>query len=250
MRVFLIFVPFLAIAGFSSLDKSSRYRYQQSFKKEIAQTSVEKYLQKIQQQDQKIAKILQQQERTLIVKKSVQKVAALSRFRGILLNSVIATNTRPSKFIVRIREGELGGSELRCSGVSFQRRVPSHCDLLVMDSGEHQVDVEIWGMDGAQGITSDYYYSGEERAFVSSSFASFWQAILSASKERIVTPFGESTRNNAKNTLLSGLSGIGENAREKIAESNGEKLSIAYVNAGKEILIFFNQALSLKGDRK
>ena len=76
------------------------------------------------------------------------------------------------------------------------------------------------------------------------------QGILDVAKDRITTPFGEATRNNAKNKVLGGLMAVGENAQKKIAESGEKDLQIAYVNSGKSVLVFFNQTLNLKTEEE
>ena len=156
-------------------------------------------------------------------------------------------NTHPAKFIVRLSgDNELiSAGELRCLGYSYEKRVPARCDLLVVEGIEYQVDVDIWDLDGAEGIIADYFYAGEEKAFLTSSFASFMQGVLDVAKDRITTPFGNTTRPNAKNKVLGGLMGVAENAQTKVLESGEQNLQIAYINSGKKILAFFNQALNL-----
>ena len=176
---------------------------------------------------------------------------ALQRVRGTLLNSVVALNTTPTTFIVRIDEGEgIKGAELKCQGQSFGKRVISQCSLMVSDGHEYPVEVEIWDLDGAQGIIADYLYSGEEKAFLSSSLAAFLQGTLGAAKDQVMTPLGEISKQNPKNQVLSGLGAIAENAREKIGQSGEGKLNIAYINAGKSVLVFFHQSLKLEREGK
>ena len=71
------------------------------------------------------------------------------------------------------------------------------------------------------------------------------QGIIDVAKDRINTPFGEATRNNAKNKVMGGLMAVGENAKKKVAESGEKNLQIGYVNSGKQVLVFFNQTLNL-----
>jgi len=170
----------------------------------------------------------------------------------VVLNSILALNIKPVTFIVKIegRDPEIDQAELRCQGMSFQKRVPAICDLLVTEDDEFKVDVRIWDLDGAEGIIADYYYSGEEKEFLTSSFASFFEGVLDVAKDKFVTPFGDATKDNGKNRILGGLTGIAKNANKKIAESGEKNLTIAFVNAGKEVLVFFNQSLTLtKGER-
>ena len=253
----LLFYPALCLSGFSDLSDAELYQYRapvQSKKlvravihakansSELAQIERD-----ILKQDKETAEILKAQGKTLQVRKKDDKILALTRIHGQVLNSILAMNTHPSTFIVRLSQDNelIHGGELRCQGYSFEKRIPAKCDLLVMDEHEYQVDVDLWDIDGAQGIIADYFYDGEEKAFLTSSFASFMQGILDVAKDRITTPFGEATRNNAKNKVLGGLMAVGENAQKKVAESGEKNLQIGYVNSGKQVLVFFNQTLNL-----
>ena len=224
-------------------DAKSRSSVQGSSKKR----NIEKELRKLMEKDKKIMELLAKQEQGLIIRRKKEKVLALTRVSGILLNSVVAMSVKPSKFIVRIdsSNSEINGAELRCNGHEFERRVMAHCDLMVIDGKEIKADIDIWGIDGAEGITPDYYYSGEEKAFISASFAAFLEGVLDASKDRIATPFGETQRNNAKNKITSGLMGIAGNVKSKINKTGEQKLSIAFINSGRKVLVFFNQTLKL-----
>ena len=204
---------------------------------------------KILEQDKRIIRLLSHKNRALIVKQSPQKITALSRFPGVLLNSVLATNTANTTFIVRLETGIdfVGGGELRCTGSAPIRRILSSCDLLVSDGKEYPVHVNIWDVDGAGGIIPDYYYSGEEKRFLTSSLASFLGGVIGAAKERIPTPFGEIDKSNTKNKILNGLAKTAKNAESKIRGSGEGTLSISYVHSGKAVLVFFNKTLKLRG---
>lgn len=257
---FLLLVPiYSSHAGFSEVSESQLYDYKnekrtpmKSVKKRTYKKKhsygIDKALNKIIEQDKQIASLLEKQKEKVILKKSNDKISALTRLRGTLLNSVLAMNIRPAKFIVRIDSDlpELESGELRCLGIGLDKRVPTKCDLLVLDGEEYPVDVEIWDLDGAEGIISDYFYSGEEKSFLTSSLASFLQGTLDVAKDRISTPFGNVDQNNAKNRVLGGLIGIAENARKETSESGEQTLTISYINSGKEVLVFFNQSLLLK----
>ena len=253
MNLIVLLLPLVLWAGFQEAPPEDLYNQSKKNsrpKKPVRVKKNNKLDDKIMgliEQDQIIAEILRKSEKNTIVKKSSPKVLALTRVKGVLLNSVIAMNVKPSKFIVRISDEreELEDGEIRCLGYSFQKRVPAHCDLLVIDDQEYKIDVDIWDLDGAEGIIADYFYSGEEKAFLTSSFASFLQGVLNVAKDRISGPFGQVTKSNAKNTLLGGLSSVAENAGKKIVQSGERKLSMSFVNSGKEVLVFFNQTLKL-----
>jgi len=203
------------------------------------------------EQDQQIIELLKRQEKGLIIRAQAEKVMALTRVRGILLNSVLAMNVRGAKFIVRITNENslLDGGEIRCTGMSFQKRVPAKCDLLILEDQEFPIDVEIWDLDGASGMIADYFYSGEEKSFLTSSLASFLSSSFSVARGGVNTPFGNVTGNNTKNKILAGLYNVAENAKEEIQSSAEKNLTIAFVNSGKEVFVFFNSTLNLTKER-
>ena len=264
MKSLIILFPFIVFGGFQELPKSYEYEDSIIIQKNVAgrkfnvrrnkgeNKNLEKLLLKVREDDQKIELLLKAREKNLIVRKGKDRILALSRIKGVVLNSILAMNIKASTFVVRIDEGEdlLGGAELRCLGISFGKRVSSHCDLLVTEEREFKIDVQIWGMDGAEGIIADYFYSGEEKSFLTSSLSSFFEGVIDVAKDRIMTPFGEATRDNGKNKILGGLSGISKNANKKIQESGDKKIEISFVNAGKKVILFFNKGINLSKERK
>ena len=68
---------------------------------------------------------------------------------------------------------------------------------------------------------------------------------MDATKDRIITPFGESEKSNAKNKVLSGLMGVSNNIGSRVRESGEKNLQIALINAGKEVYIFFQKGVEL-----
>ena len=258
MKILLLFLlSNICMAGFTDLSDAELYHYKPvglnkkarrvaSAPRANSQEMVN-LAREILKQDRISAAILQAQAKTLNVRKKEDKVTALTRVHGVVLNSVLAMNTHPAKFIVRLSSDNelLSAGELRCQGYCFEKRIPARCDLLVMDDHEYQVDVDIWDIDGAEGMIADYFYAGEEKAFLTSSFASFMQGVLDVGRDRITTPFGDTTRDNAKNKVLGGLMGVADNVQKKIADSGEKNLEIAYINSGKKILAFFNQTLNL-----
>jgi len=73
---------------------------------------------------------------------------------------------------------------------------------------------------------------------------------LDAAKDRIITPFGEVTRTSGKNKVLSGLTGVADNARAEVAKNGQDSQIVSYAQAGKPVVIFFNKSLILtKGEK-
>ena len=263
IKILLFLTPSIVWAGFNELPSGTQYRYKEEKKlvlpaiskkrvRRVKKQKVDGLLSDLLSHERNIEALLKGREKNLIIRRKDDRIRALTRIKGIVLNSILAMNVRPTTFIVKIQgdDTDLGEAELRCLGVSFQKRVPAKCDLLVTEDQEFKVDVQVWDLDGAEGIIADYFYSGEEKSFLTSSFTSFFEGVLDVAKDRIVTPFGETTKNNGKNKILGGLTGIASNANKLIKKSGEKNLSIAYVNAGKEVLVFFNQSLILtKGER-
>ncbi len=259
MKVFcLLMFPIIAMAGFQEAPRDSLYQYKKATvtkmikkKHKRVKKASSKELSDLLAKDKAIYELLKKQEKNVIVRKRDNKVIALTRVKGLVLNSVLAMNVKPAKFIVRITDShhDIENGELRCVGFSFEKRVPSKCDLLILDDEEFQVDVDIWDLDGAEGIIADYYYSGEEKTFLTSSFASFLGATFSVAKGGVNTPFGAVTQNTAKNKIMDGLLSVSENAKQKIMESGERNLTISYVNSGKEVLVFFNKSLNLDKEK-
>lgn len=255
MKWLLLLFPITCLAGFNELDSNQLYHYAAKTKqapvkpivKSSSSSEMKRIAKKLLAQDQKLSELLERQDRKLIVRTKVDKITALSRLPGLVLNSILATNSKPATFIVRLEKSAdyLAGAELRCLGQSYDKRILSKCDLLVLDEQEYAVDIALWDIDGAEGIIADYTYSGAEKSFLTSSFASFMQGVLDTARDRISTPFGEVTRSNGKNKVLGGLMGVADNTRERVARSGEENLSVSYLNSGKPVLVFFNQSLIL-----
>jgi hypothetical protein len=246
----------ISFAGFSDVRQDDLYKYQKTKSKKRVirrqkRSSMDDLANKLIGSDQKLYDLIKSREKNLIVRVKPSKITNLTRVRATLIKSIIATNVRPSTYVVRIDDEHelLGEGELRCRGVSFQKRVLSKCDLLVLGEVEYPVNISIWDQDGAEGVISDYFYDGAEKEFLASSFASFLEGVTNAAKDRLITPLGQVNTVNAKNQVLSGLSGVFDNVSNKVSESAEKNLQVSYVNAGKEVIIFFNESLTLKARR-
>lgn len=254
MKYLLILLSFNVYAGFSDLGEDA-YKYDikkktskkvyRKHKKKLKKSELKLLLSKINENDELISGILEKSEKRIIVRKSQDKLKSLTRIRGTLLNSVVATNRRKTTLVIKLKENEFfDEAEVRCNGMSFGKRVIGNCNLVVSDK-EYEVEAELWDMDGAEGIISDQFYDGKEKDFLTSSFASFFTGVMDATKDRVMTPFGESERSNAKNKVLSGLIGASNNIGTKVRESGEKNLQIALINAGKEVYIFFQKGVQL-----
>ncbi|OFZ43334.1 MAG: hypothetical protein A2485_13500 [Bdellovibrionales bacterium RIFOXYC12_FULL_39_17] len=173
IKLLLLVVPYLAFAGYGSSSSSSEYKYKEEIElapsvqapksskshKKSGKTKVSGLMSDLLSSEKNIEALLLSQEKNLIVRKSDDSVRALTRVKGVVLNSILAMNIKPTTFIVKIADSasDLDGAELRCLGMSFEKRVPAQCDLLVTNDGEFKTDVKVWDLDGADGIIADYY---------------------------------------------------------------------------------------------
>ncbi len=256
MKTIIALMPLFTFAGFSSLDNSYNYQIKDEIKikapapkrniKKRKKLELNSLLKKIEISDNTISTILEKNEKRVIVRKSEDRLKSLTRIRGTLLNSVIATNRKTTTVVIKLHENEhFDQAEVRCLGLSFGKRVQGKCDLIVTVDQEYQIEAELWDLDGAEGVISDQFYDGSEKEFLTSSFASFFEGVIRATKDRLVTPFGEGERQNGKNQVLSGLTGIASNANSKIKSSSEKNLQVALVNSGKEVFIFFQKGVKL-----
>jgi hypothetical protein len=252
LAIYLAFIS-ISFAGFRDVDQDDLYKYTKTKSKKRVirgkkRDALDDLVNKLMGSDQKLYDLIKRSERKLIIRSKQNKVISLTRIKGTLLNSVLAMNVRPSTYVVKIDDDHelIGGGELRCLGVSFQKRVLSKCNLLVFRDLEYPVNISIWDLDGAEGMMSDYFYDGAEKSFLSSSFASFLEGAIDGAKDRLITPFGQTSVTNSKNQVLSGLTSVFDNVSNKISESDESNLKVSYVNAGKEVIIFFNESLTLK----
>lgn len=252
------FLLLISISAFASFSENDSYDYQ--FKDEIStkraapkgkttkprKSNVDKLLKSIEENDKNISSLLLNTEKRIIVRKSDDRLRSLTRLRGTLLNSVLATNRKSTTLVIKTHENEyFDQAEVRCLGLSFGKRVQGKCDLLVSEDKEYKIDAELWDLDGAEGMIADEFYDGSEKEFLTSSFASFFEGVIRATKDRLVTPFGEVERQNGKNQVLSGLTTIASNANTKIRESAERNLQIGLINSGKEVYLFFNKGVKL-----
>lgn len=256
MKNFLLLISISAFASFNENESSYSYQFKDEIKtkrsapkrkvKKPNKSNVDKLLKSIEENDKNISSLLLKTEKRIIVRKSDDRLQSLTRLRGTLLNSVLATNRKSTTLVIKTHENEyFDQAEIRCFGLSFGKRVQGKCDLLVSEYKEYKIDAELWDLDGAEGVIADEFYDGSEKEFLTSNFASFFEGVIRATKDRLVTPFGEVERQNGKNQILSGLTGIASNANTKIRESAERNLQIGLINSGKEVYLFFNKGVKL-----
>ena len=195
MKWVLILFPLSCFAGFSALNNSYDYKITDEVKTIRSSTrkikkkggDLNKLLKSIEASDKSIAELLKNNEKKVLVRKRDDHLSSLTRLKGVLLNSVLATNRRATTLIIRLKDNEyFDEAEVRCKGVSFGKRVVGKCDLVVSDESEYQIAAELWDLDGAEGVIADQFYDGSEKEFLTSSYASFFEGVLGATKDRLI----------------------------------------------------------------
>lgn len=251
----LLIINSYLYAGFTPLNEENRYSYKEKkavrSSKKSEKKEIETLLNIISEQDKQITEYLRNAQNEINIRTKEERVDALTRVNAVVLNSIISSDQKTTKFLVKVEEtGDLENGELRCLGISFHKRISAKCDLLVIRGSSFQVDVEIWGTDGAEGIIPDHIYSGEEKSFITSSLASFFAGVLDSTKDKLITPNGIIDQSSAKNSSLNGLLGVAKNASNKIQNSGEDKINILFANSGKKVLAFFNKELVMNGEKQ
>lgn len=169
-----------------------------------------------------------------------------SVLKGRVLNSIVSSNLE-SPILVEVTEtnfGIIAGSKFICGGITKNKRVVTVCDKLVTDIDEFQVNVSLLNTDGTSGLVGEVY-SGKEKFMVGAIGTAFLRSALEVSQDRIPTYTGELVKSNSKNKVLSGTIGsLDEGLQVFSEEMKTEEVKIS-IDAGKEILIFFNQRFRL-----
>jgi hypothetical protein len=165
-----------------------------------------------------------------------------SVLKGRVLNSIVSSNLE-SPILVEVTEtnfGIIAGSKFICGGITKNKRVVTVCDKLVTDIDEFQVNVSLLNTDGTSGLVGEVY-SGKEKFMVGAIGTAFLRSALEISQDRLPTYTGEMVKSTEKNKLLGGTIGSLDQGIQIMAdEMKTEEMKIS-INAGKEILVFFNQ---------
>ncbi len=169
-------------------------------------------------------------------------------FRGILLNSIVSTNLE-SPLLVQVKEnqGLPRGTKFSCTGVTKYKRVVAACNRLIIpdEDKEFEVQVSLLNPDGSSGLKADYYYTGKEEFVAATVATSFARGMIELQTERLGTPLGEITANTSKNRLLNGALGATDEINNLMNSEMQNKEPKVYVEAGKEVLVYFHERFKL-----
>lgn len=222
--------------------------------KKGSQAPIKKTVRPIKGNEEFLAKVLESNKRIndALLKRSgepviwdTSKTILTGRvFRGILLNSIVSTNLA-SPVLVRALDGEglPYGSKFSCLGTTIHKRVHVTCSKLVTEMKEIPVTVQVLNMDGSSGLLG-FYDDGKDEYIAGAIASEMAQGVIGASQSKFKTAFGEVTEGNLKNALMNGAMNGGKVVSEVLIDEMKTKEPIVVVGAGKEVLIYFMEALN------
>lgn len=173
-----------------------------------------------------------------------KKVLTGKTYRAILLNSVVSSNLA-SPMLIKIKEGQ-GLSHLTkfaCQGVSLNLRVHAECHRMILPNRELEVKAQILNLDGSAGLLGEVE-DGKEDLMNAALASNFAQGALSLAQSRISTPYGDMRSADAKNQIYQGLIQSGGTASDIYLEELKNTTPTVTVQAGTEVLIYFQEAIN------
>lgn len=177
-------------------------------------------------------------------------VKSTTTLRGRILNSVLSTNLE-SPMIVELLDDSSSlpiGTVFSCRGSIKHKRVFSACNRIILpdtNGEEFPVVVSILNLDGSAGVKADYYYTGKEEMVAGVLASAFIRGVVENSQERVATPLGQVTPDTVKNRFLTGTLSTTDQLTNMMTNEMKTREPKAYIEAGKNVLIFFNERLEL-----
>jgi hypothetical protein len=194
-------------------------------------------------QNQEVKKLLSQRTEIPVIWEGNKKILTGKVFEGVLLNSIFSTNFK-SPVLVKVNEGQSlpEGTEFSCTGVTNHSRVQVFCNKMILKEKEVRVAAQLLNRDGTSGLIggSD---DGEDDLMVGLVTSSIAEGAFAAAQDRVGGGLGSFKDNNMKNQVLGGLIEGGEGVSEVLLDKYKSKEPIVTVNAGAEVLIYFQEAL-------
>lgn len=204
---------------------------------------------------EKIEKANNQEIKKFLSKNSIAVWDFTNRFdvktgtavRGIILNSIVSSNLESPILVESIEDfaGIPKGSKFSCTGATKNKRVLAVCNKLISDSDEYEVDITLLNIDGTAGLLGKAY-SGKEQYAVGAITAAALKSALDVSLERMNSTIGtESVSVTAKNKIKGGgIGALDEIIQMSTDEYKTQEPKIS-INAGKEVLVYFNRRFKI-----
>jgi len=204
---------------------------------------------------EKIEKANNQEIKKFLSKNSIAVWDFTSRFdfktgtavRGIILNSIVSSNLESPILVESIEDfaGIPKGSKFSCTGATKNKRVLAVCNKLISESDEYEVDITLLNNDGTAGLLGRAY-SGKEQYAVGAITAAALKSALDVSLDRMNTTIGtESISVTGKNKIKGGgIGALDEIIQMSTDEYKTQEPKIS-INAGKEVLVYFNRRFKI-----
>jgi hypothetical protein len=203
-------------------------------------------LRKLSEQNNALLKLLQSKtnEEKPFIWDGTKKIESTKVIRGILLNSVVSTNLDSPLLVESIDESSLpAGTKFRCTGVTKNKRVLTVCDRMITPSNEVEVKVQVLNIDGTAGLRGEYN-DGKDSYIAGAVISEFARGVISASKDKVILPFGSIDSDTEKNKVLEGLANSMSTTTDLITDSMKSQEPKVFIEAGKPVLIFFMEGLN------
>lgn len=177
-------------------------------------------------------------------------IKSTTTLKARLLNSVVSTNLESPMVIELIEDTPYLpiGTIFSCRGSTKHKRVFSACSRLILpdtNGEEYPVAVSVLNMDGSAGIKADYYYSGKEELVAGVLASAMVRGVIETSQQRVATPLGQVTPDTVKNRYLNGALSTTDELTNLMEKEMKTKEPKAYIEAGKEVLIYFNERFEI-----
>lgn len=166
---------------------------------------------------------------------------------GIILNSVVSSNL-DSPLVVQVNSNINQipeNSKLLCFGITRGKRIAALCNRLIAFDEEYEINATLLNTDGTNGLTGTTFFTGKEELVVGAIVGGGISAALDVSRDRLSTSTGELVTSSYKNKLLSGAMGGVDQAVEIMGEESKNKDTKVVIEAGKPVLIYFNQRFKI-----
>ena len=243
--IFVMGIPALLFAGEARITRLKKTKVIKTTANNGSKSRRENdILKKMYEQNKKINALLKRKSEVPYIWEGRSKILTGRAFKGTLLNSINSTNlSSPVLVKAHPNQGLDIGSKFACFGTTAHKRVQVICNKLVSNSGERRINALILNMDGSSGLVGEYD-DGKEDLITGAVISDFTQGVLSASKSRVVTGIGELEDVSVKNKVFQGLINSGQTTSEILLEDMKNKEPVVTVEAGTQVLIYFQEAIN------
>lgn len=227
----------------NTVDKKADVQIKSSKKSPSVEMSA---LKKLSEQNIALLKLLQikANDEKPFIWDGTKKIESTKVIRGLLLNSVVSTNLESPLLVESLDNSILpSGTRFRCTGVTKNKRVLTVCDRMITPSKEVEVKVQVLNIDGTAGLRGEYN-DGKDSYIAGAIVSEFAKGVISASKDKIVHPFGSIDSDSEKNKVLEGLANSMSTTTDLITDSMKSQEPKVFIEAGKPVLIFFMEGLN------